>query len=47
MLRDVAPLPDAAAAAKVLSERLRQLADGAAHALAGAPIAADAAANSA
>jgi CDGSH-type Zn-finger protein/uncharacterized Fe-S cluster protein YjdI len=44
-LRDVAPMPDAAAAATVLSERLRQLADGAAHALAGAPFAEDAAAN--
>ncbi|THD42096.1 MAG: hypothetical protein E7774_16575 [Bradyrhizobium sp.] len=39
MLRDVAPMPDAPAVAIVLSERLRQLADGAAHALAGAPIA--------
>ena len=45
MLRDVAPLPEGVVAAKVLSERLRQLADGAAQALAGAPIAADAAAN--
>ena len=44
MMRDVAPMPDAAAAA-VLSERLRQLADGAAQALAGAPIAEDLAAN--
>ena len=45
MLRDVAPMPDGAAAATVLSERLRQLADGAAHALAGAPIAEDSAVN--
>ena len=44
-LRDVAPMPDGAAATLVLSERLRQLADGAAHALAGAPIAEDSAAN--
>jgi len=43
-LRDVAPLPEGAAA-MVLSERLRQLADGAAHALAGAPFAAESAAN--
>jgi CDGSH-type Zn-finger protein/uncharacterized Fe-S cluster protein YjdI len=45
MLRDVAATPDGAVAAAVLSERLRQLADGAAHALADAPGAADAAAN--
>ena len=45
MLRDVAPLPEGAVAARVLSERLRQLADGATHALAGAPIAADSAAS--
>jgi CDGSH-type Zn-finger protein/uncharacterized Fe-S cluster protein YjdI len=43
-LRDVAPLPEGAAA-MVLSERLFQLANGAAHALAGAPFAADSAAN--
>jgi CDGSH-type Zn-finger protein/uncharacterized Fe-S cluster protein YjdI len=45
MLRDVAPLPNGAAAAMVLSERLRQLADGAARALAGAPFAAETAAS--
>ncbi len=45
MLRDVAPMPGGAGAAMVLSERLRQLADGAAHALAGAPIAEDSTVN--
>jgi len=38
MLRDVAPIPDGEAAARVLSERLRQLADGVPGALANAPI---------
>ena len=44
MLRDVAPTSEGGVAAKVLSERLRQLAGGAQRALAGAPIAADTAA---
>jgi CDGSH-type Zn-finger protein/uncharacterized Fe-S cluster protein YjdI len=45
MLRDVAPAPDGAVAAMVLSERLRQLAEGAAGALSGAPIVEDTASN--
>jgi CDGSH-type Zn-finger protein/uncharacterized Fe-S cluster protein YjdI len=41
MLRDVAPLPDGAAAVRVLGERLRQLADGASRALGGQAVGAE------